>query len=275
MGSVKGTTKSGGQKHELDKFYTKPAVALECIQALDLNSYAEIIEPSAGSGAFSNQIPGCTAYDLDPEDASITKADWFTIDRTRVEGKKILVIGNPPFGQQNNLAVAFINHAAKFADTVAFILPKSFMKDSVQKLLNPHLFLRSSVILQKNSFELEGQDMDVPCVFQIWDYNPNATRAAVIVPRAAGFKFVKKDANPNLYIQRVGGNAGKAGVDWENRSEQSNYFVQLDTPADANKFVEQVNNTSFPSRDFSVGPRSLSKNEFLSVFIQAHPEYKG
>lgn len=28
MGLTKGTTKSGGQKHALDKFYTKPEIAL-------------------------------------------------------------------------------------------------------------------------------------------------------------------------------------------------------------------------------------------------------
>jgi hypothetical protein len=185
-----------------------------------------------------------------------------------------LVIGNPPFGQQNSLAVRFINHAATFADTIAFIVPLSFKKDSVKNMLNPNLHLRSEVVLPKNSFTLEGEDMDVPCVFQIWDYKKEA-RVKPAVVKVNAFSFVSKLEAPDLYIQRVGGRAGHAGTDWADRSAQSNYFVKVDlsiiSPA---KLVDLVNGLKFPSKDWSVGPRSLSKQELLSVLVAAKPSFK-
>ena len=45
---------------------------------------------------------------------------------------KIHVIGNPPFGRQSSLAIKFIRHSAKFCNTISFILPKSFKKDSMR-----------------------------------------------------------------------------------------------------------------------------------------------
>lgn len=53
----KGTTKSGGRKHDLDKFYTKPEIAVQCILKIkNLGSFNTIIEPSAGNGSFSKQL---------------------------------------------------------------------------------------------------------------------------------------------------------------------------------------------------------------------------
>lgn len=267
-----GTTKANGQKHSLDKFYTKSDVAKTCIDSVDPELFEQIIEPSAGSGSFSKQIRGCVAFDLDPEDSSVVEQDWFAYEQLREAGSKVLVIGNPPFGQQNSLAVKFINHAAGFADTIAFILPRSFMKESVQKLLYPNLHLRSNVVLERNSFTLEEEDMDVPCVFQIWDYNSSKVREHVAAPGYVGFSFVKKAANPDLYVQRVGGKAGSAGVNFLDRSEQSNYFLKVDpSVTSAEALAKIINGIDFKARNLSVGPRSLSKKEFLVDLLLAAP----
>jgi predicted RNA methylase len=267
---AKGTTKSGGQKHSLDKFYTKPEIAHELLQNLNLQSFTEIIEPSAGSGAFANLITDCIAYDLEPEAEGIIQADWFTVSRSKDEGSKILVVGNPPFGQQNSLAVSFINHAAQFADTIAFVLPLSFMKVGVQKRLNKNLHLVKHVILPKNSFTLHGAGMNIPCVFQIWEYDSQQTRTDKEIKPIEGFTFVKKSDNPDLYIQRVGGRAGMAGEDWQGRSEQSNYFIKLDSALfDKAEMIAMVNKLLFEERNLSVGPRSLSKQELLSSLATA------
>ena len=54
-----GTTKSLGRKNKYDKFYTKSEVANYLISQIDINKYNFILEPSAGSGAFSNLIENC------------------------------------------------------------------------------------------------------------------------------------------------------------------------------------------------------------------------
>ena len=270
----KGTTKSNGRKHTLDKFYTKKSVAKLCIDSINLNEYTDIIEPSAGSGSFSNQINGCIAYDLYPESSSVMNADWFKHIQARDSKKKVLIIGNPPFGQQNSLAIRFMNYSAKFADTIAFILPKSFMKESIHNSLDKNLHLRKNLILPKNSFDLNGKDIDIPCVFQVWDFNSQKKRITVESPLYKGFDFVKKENSPDLFIQRIGGKAGIAGLDWQNRSIQSNYFIKIDSRIiTAEEFVTAVNNTNFPARDYSVGPRSISKKELVSALISTHVKF--
>lgn len=80
---------------------------------LDLTAFNCIIEPSAGNGSFSNQTPECYAYDLVPASEGVVAADWFQLDKTQFSEKKpVLVVGNPPFGQQNSLATRLFNEAA-------------------------------------------------------------------------------------------------------------------------------------------------------------------
>lgn len=264
MGSRKGTTKSGGQKHALDKFYTKPEIAKDFIDKCNIQSYTTIIEPSAGSGAFSNQISDCVAYDLEPESAGIIKQDWFKYNHVSKKDEKVLVIGNPPFGQQNSLAVAFINHSASFADTVAFILPISFKKESVQSRVDKNLILVYEEILPKNSFTLDGKDYDVKCVFQIWRKSdiPRKTPSKLDLNKNNLFSYVKKNDSPDIVIQRVGGNAGKASTNVKDKSEASNYFVKLNkNNTTVDKIVEQLNGIEYEFKDYTVGPRSISKQE--------------
>lgn len=262
--SKKGTTKSGGQKHSLDKFYTKPEIAKFLIDKCKIKSYTTIIEPSAGSGAFSSQISDCVAYDLEPESAGIIKQDWFNYKHVPQKDEKVLVIGNPPFGQQNSLAVAFINHSASFADTVAFILPASFKKESVQARIDKSFALIHEECLPKNSFTLNGNDYDVKCVFQIWKKSDvlrgNPSKAELNENKL--FSYVKKDGSPDIAIQRVGGNAGKASINVANKSEASNYFVKLNKKnVNIDKIVKKLNDMHYESKNYTVGPRSISKRE--------------
>jgi hypothetical protein len=268
----KGTTKSQGQKHSADKFYTKPEIAQLCLDSIPggLDQYAVSIEPSAGGGSFSSLIPGCLALDLHPEAEGIIEQDWLKYQRDRYEDptQRVLVFGNPPFGQQNSLAVKFINHAALFADTIAFILPLSFKKPSVQNRLHPHLHLAFEMDLPKKAFSLEGEDYAVPCVFQVWEYDASIKRDKHVTVTPVGFSFVTRDSNPDFSVQRVGGRAGFASSDWAEKSLQSHYFVKLDTPLTSDVLEAQIakfNATPFPSRDHSVGPRSISKGDVATV----------
>ena len=109
---------------ELDKFYTSPEVAKECISLIpDLETYSLIIEPSAGNGSFSNQLK-CLAFDIAPEAENIQQQDWLKVEP--FPEQSILVVGNPPFGNRSKLAKAFIKQSQKIgAETIAFILPDS------------------------------------------------------------------------------------------------------------------------------------------------------
>jgi len=119
-------------KIDLDKYYTDENLAKQCISTFWNNCFevTEIIEPSAGGGAFSLQIPNCIAYDIEPEHESIIKQDFLKLDLPYKQGR--LFIGNPPFGTRNTLSVKFYKHAAKMGDMIAFILPVSQYNNNQQ-----------------------------------------------------------------------------------------------------------------------------------------------
>lgn len=261
---MKGTTKSNGQKDSLDRFYTSPVAVQECLNKLDLSQYDTIIEPSAGRGAFSSQIPHCIAYDVDPQACDIIQQDFLSLSYSRDITKKILVIGNPPYGQQCKLAIAFFNKAAEFADTIAFILPKSFRKDSIQNRLSLNFQLQQDFDIQNTLFTLPSDEqIDVPCIFQIWQYSvaPRVKKK----PKTTTFLFsFTTPESADFRIQRVGGNAGKASFDLS-KSPSSNYFVKNTSNFSNEELVDIINNTVFDSITNTVGPKSLSKGELIET----------
>ena len=256
-----GTTKSLGEKDSLDRFYTKPEIALKCISLIDnLDGYDTIIEPSAGSGSFSKPLK-CIAYDLAPSAEGIIEADWFKVDKSQFTLNS-LVVGNPPFGVQCNLAVNFFNEAANFCKTIAFILPLSFKKRSVKDRLNRYFWLEKEWILPANSFLLNDKEYDVPCVFQIWTRRNVQREKLKQVTTTNLFKFVKDKAEADFRIQRVGGNAGKASYNLD-VSAQSNYFIKNTSSYSNDELMNIINNTEFADIAYTVGPKSLSKTELI------------
>lgn len=257
-------TKSNGQKDELDRFYTPYDIAQRCINEINLSEYDCIIEPSAGIGSFSNLIDGCFAFDISPGNKNIIKADWLSLDKSQFSKyDNILVIGNPPFGIQNRLAISFFNESAKFSNTIAFILPKSFRKNSIQNKLDMSFSLIKDMNIDRCDFLLpSGQIYQVPCTFQIW--KREGKRKPIRLKTTSNlFSFTTKD-NADFRIQRVGGNAGKASFNL-NVSNQSNYFIKNNTTLSNKDFVNIINSLFFPSIENTVGPKSLSKGELVSV----------
>ena len=159
-------------KIKLDKFYTKPSVALDCISQLNLDDYDCVIEPSAGNGSFFNQIKhkNIIGLDLMPENNSIKQQDWFEY-QIDTKHKNVLVIGNPPFGLRNSLSKSFIKHATTFENlkTIAFILPDVYKKHTLQKAIPKDFRIKSIYELPNESFEIDGESYHVPCSFFIFE----------------------------------------------------------------------------------------------------------
>lgn len=258
-------TKSNGQKDTLDRFYTPEDVVKQCLSLLDLNQFDCIIEPSAGTGNFSKYLPNCFAYDIAPEAENIIQADWFKIDKSQFNKySNILVCGNPPFGEQNQLAIRFFNEAAKIANVIAFILPLSFKKDSIQNRLSLEFQLYKEIILDNCPFLLKNQQkIIVPCVFQIWKKQKTLRKKKKLKTVSQYFSFTTKEG-ADFRIQRVGGNAGKASFDL-NRAISSNYFIKNTSFLSNEDFVDLINRLIFPSISFTVGPKSLSKGELIAI----------
>jgi hypothetical protein len=159
----------------LDKFYTNESIAKKCINTVgtkyNWDLWDLVIEPSAGNGSFLKQLPTkkCIGIDIEPEHADIIKKDFllYKLLPTKTPLNNILVIGNPPFGKVSSLAIKFFNHSAEFATVIAFIIPKTFRRVSVQNKLNLtfHLILDEDIPQSPPSF---NPPMMVKCCFQIW-----------------------------------------------------------------------------------------------------------
>jgi len=253
-----------------DQYYTKSSVAKECIDSIlsncpDVSQY-QWVEPSAGNGSFIKALPNrfsSIGIDLDPKMDGVLKGDFLTWEPTS-QLKKVF-FGNPPFGKQGSLAKSFIQHAAKYAEVIAFILPKSFVKPSMSRAFPSKFHCILERELPKDSFEVNQVAYDVPCVFQIWQ-KKSEDRPKDETIREIGFKYVKASEDYHIAFRRVGGKAGTCFLKGSGEfSLQSHYFLKLDAQYIPNiqKIIEAVNKHTFPSN--TVGPRSLSKTEANEV----------
>lgn len=154
---------------KLDKFYTSRAAAKQCFDflqnTLQLSQEVLYLEPSAGDGAFLDFLNNYVALDIAPEDGRITQQDFLTYNS---DIYNFITIGNPPFGKRSKLAIEFFNKATEMSEVVAFIVPVSFMKWSVQKELSNNFCLRDYFYLSPNSFFANGEEYSVRTVFQVW-----------------------------------------------------------------------------------------------------------
>ncbi len=258
-----------------DQYYTKSSIAKECVEQIvslipQVKDY-QWIEPSAGNGSFLKCIAGqvdLIGIDIDPKGEGIIKGDF--LEWSPTTSKQRIVFGNPPFGRQSSLAKAFIKHACSFADVVAFILPRSFVKPSMSRAFPLQFHCIFSEEIPKNAFEVNGQPYDVPCVFQIWQKrNEKRVQAEAVVEE--GFQYVKATDTYHIAFKRVGGLAGQCSPAPGTFNPQYHYFLKLDETyiPHCKKIIERVNQHVFPSN--TVGPRSLSKseaNEVLNVILQ-------
>lgn len=114
----------------LDKYFTPESVVDFCIYRFKecFKEVTELIEPSAGDGAFSLKLEDCIAYDIEPEHASIIKQDFLSLEIDYKSGRGF--IGNPPFGDRNNLALKFFKKCVKVSDMIGFILPISQLNNT-------------------------------------------------------------------------------------------------------------------------------------------------
>lgn len=147
----------------LDKYYTDQKLAKKLIEKtysiIGIENIKEIIEPSAGSGSFSNHIKNCHAYDIFPEHPSIIEQDYLKLDLQYKKGR--LFIGNPPFGDRLNLARKFMKKHYQQGDYIAYILP-------ISQLNNNYNFYEFDLVYSKDLGVIKYSDREVHCCFNIY-----------------------------------------------------------------------------------------------------------
>lgn len=114
-----------------DKYYAQPSlvnyVVDTAINIIGKENISEIIEPSAGDGAFMDKLDSLgipvSYYDLYPEHPRIKRQDFGKLDLPYKRGR--LFLGGPPYGKASYLWHMFVRQAAKMGDYIAYISPPS------------------------------------------------------------------------------------------------------------------------------------------------------
>jgi predicted RNA methylase len=269
--------KKGLKRNTIDKFYTSPFVVNQCInnikKYIKINNDDMIIEPSAGNGAFIENIKTLSNnyifYDISPEHKEIVEQDFLSLECEELEKKykNIHIIGNPPFGRQSTLAIQFIKKCCKFSNSISFILPKSFKKDSMKKHFSLNYHLIFEIDLPHNAFIVNDKETDVPCIFQIWKYKKEK-RETIKKITPINYEFVKKTDKPDISFRRVGINAGKIMQDIKDKSIQSHYFIKFTNDLTIEQNLKKLNTLKFNENN-TVGPKSISKQELIKEFNMA------
>ena len=256
----------------LDQYYTHPDYARyfynKIQETLNLEDATVLLEPSAGTGNFYDLMDKQKriGLDLEPKGEGILEQDflnWAPLSKNEI----IYTIGNPPFGKNSSIAIKFFNHASKFSEVIAFIVPKTFRKDSIIKRLNPHFHCIFDEDVDVNCFIFNETPYDVWCCSQIWVKNTKERRKDKIVLDKNNFnnwfEFVKP-IDADFSIQRVGVHAGTIRtIDFSDRSASSHYFIKQKESWILFVF-EQIDFNTIKTN--TAGNPSISLNELLTLW---------
>ena len=150
-----------------DKYYTPNNIVEHCVSKLKEfvgGDVTEIIEPSAGNGAFIESLDNsfnCNKYyyDLLPEHDKIKQQDFLELDLEYKQGR--VVVGNPPFGNRSTLIVKFFKKAIRLGDYIAFILP-------ISQLNNVKQLYEFDLIYSEDLGKQNYSGVDLHCCFNIY-----------------------------------------------------------------------------------------------------------
>ena len=268
------------RKDGLDKFYTILSYSKKFIdktfELYDISQWDLIVDPSAGNGSFLNQIHSNhkIGIDISPEDDNIIKKDFFEYCPP-INKKKIIVIGNPPFGKISSLAIKFFNHASQWADVIAFIIPRTFRKISVQNKLNNlfHLIYDEEIANKPCCF---SPPMMVKCCFQIWE-KKNIKRVLINLPIKhndwifLSFGPIDEKGQPtpplnaDFAIRAYGGKIGDIKIDNLNiLRPKSWHWIKVNI--DKEELINRFNQLDYSNSLNTARQNSMGKGELVSLY---------
>jgi hypothetical protein len=264
----------------LDKFYTLPAYSKKCINKVsELYNFMRwdlIVEPSAGDGSFLNQIPSNNkiGIDIQPEHSDIIKQDFFEYSPP-VDKTNILVIGNPPFGKVSSLAIKFFNHASKWANVIAFIIPRTFRRVSVQNKLDTYFHLVYDEELP-NKPCCFSPPMNVKCCFQIWEKKLSKRKIVDLPTKHDDWEFLSfgpldkqgqptPPKNADFAMRAYGGKIGEIRIDnlEELRPKSWHWFK---SNIDKIELVSRFNQLDYSNSLNTARQNSMGRGDLVSLY---------
>ena len=263
----------------LDQFYTNHNIAVKCLKTLNTHiNYSDfdyILEPSAGTGSFYKLLPidKRIGLDLEPKYEGIRQLNFF--DFNPEKDKKYLVIGNPPFGRISSLAVKFFNKSAEFSDCIAFIIPRTFKRVSIQNKLdlNFKLIYNEDLPMKPCCFTPK---MSAKCSFQIWKKTDEKREKVIYDKTHIDFNFVKhgpKDSNnqptpptgADFVMKAYGSNCGEiVETDLMNLRPKSWHWIKSNI--DIEMLKKRFNSLDYSISKDTVRQDSIGQQEVIYLY---------
>jgi len=193
-----------------------------------------VIEPAGGTGAFIEAaaalgVKNVISFDIEPLHAAVRQGDFLAANLS-VRGA--VAISNPPFGRNNSLSIPFFNKAAEYADTIAFIVPRSWRKWSVINRLDRNFALVHDADLKIDYVDSANHPISrklrLATCFQIWQRQPS-TRPLVKV-RDMGLVAKVKPAEADVSLTVFGYGCGAVKTEFERVPNTTQMFLKLTHP---------------------------------------------
>jgi hypothetical protein len=271
------------RKAGLDKFYTKPGTVEKCLKILEdsyeWDEWDEVIEPSAGNGRFLEKIPHTHKIGLDimPEHPDVIKQDFFEYAHPGHINKRILCIGNPPFGRSCSMAVRFFNHAAQFADVIAFIIPRTFRRISIHNQLNLSFKLVKDIEIPTKPCCFEPPMM-VKCCFQIWERSSELRKKIILSTIHPDWDFLKWGPNDDsnqptppqgadFAIKAYGGKVGEiCETNLQDLRPKSWHWIKCSDIIEKETLIDRFSSLDYSLSLDSARQNSLGKGELVLLY---------
>mgnify|MGYP001285504831 CR=1 FL=1 len=272
------------RKEGLDKFYTNNNISEKCLKTIEKiyewSKWELVIEPSAGNGSFLKKIPINKKIGIDilPDDDDIIKQDFLTYYPDN-NIKKILIVGNPPFGKGSSLAIKFFNHAAKWGNVIAFIIPRTFRRISIQNKLNInfHLILDDDIPINPCSFT---PNMMVKCCFQIWEKKENKREKVKLETKHKDWKFIgfgpkdeKGQPTPptdvDFAIRAYGGKCGEI-IDKKLELLRPKSWHWIKSNIDLNILIQRFKNLDYSLSLNTARQNSIGMGELVKLYKEKY-----
>ena len=166
-----------------------------------------ILEPCCGAGNLVKGLDNVIAWDLHQYDRPLDRVGNFL--EQEPDQSFDLVLTNPPFGWLGGLACDILNHATKFSDRIAIILPQCFRKVQRIDRIDPFYHPVGDYNLPSEVYILPtGETKYVRTCFQMWERRSYKRKTFGQTPYEEFFHQVPKE-EADYYLRTQGSTAGK------------------------------------------------------------------
>lgn len=174
-------------KNKIEIFFPKDEIIIKCLDLIkdhikeSIEDFQLILDPSSGNGLFIKKVleqlnkkgnsPLLLSVNLESKEVNTRKSNFFKISAHSNLPLKIVFISKIPFGTQGSTAQKIIEHCCsrvfptKIGSLICFILPKGFLKPSMQTCFASDWHLISNTELPLNGYLYEDKEFKIPTIY--------------------------------------------------------------------------------------------------------------